>query len=169
MSKIVYQIAHYLMIRSQRTAPISDYRSYIFSEEWKVMGKYWLDLNNYRCQLFPFLTIGKRVKGRYRGYAIHHPDSESYQKLGLETKKNVLVLSKFAHQWIFHGILAGGHWEGIFWRWNSTVTLQNRYGSKFPNHWQRAANGWCRLNNSLKIVFLLMVVATASALLLKSF
>ena len=167
-SKIAYQIAHYLMIRKQRTVPISDYRGYIWSDEWKVMGKYWLDVNNYRCQFFPFLKIGKRVKGRYRGYAIHHPDLKAYSKLGMEGKEDVLVLSKFAHECIFHGILAGGHWKGIFWKWNSSVTLQNKYGSKFPNCWQRAANTWCRLNNGLKI-FLLMAVATASTLLLKSF
>jgi hypothetical protein len=83
--------------------------------------------------LFPWIRVGY-VNGRYYPYAIHHKDREAYQNIGSEELgEHILVLSRFAHKWVFHWLLSGG---------KRRVREQN----VFPNFWQSIANGICVIN-----------------------
>jgi hypothetical protein len=112
------------------------YPQYINSPEWKEKHSDWLKQANHRCMLFPWLRVGY-VDGKYYPYAIHHKDKEAYQNIGSEQlAKHVLVLSRFAHKWVFHWLLSGGK-------------RRVREQKVFPNFWQSVANEICEFNLAL--------------------
>jgi hypothetical protein len=47
------------------------YNDYIQSDAWRSRHKVWLKRTHHRCQLFPWLLVGK-TKGKYHPYAVHH-------------------------------------------------------------------------------------------------
>jgi hypothetical protein len=103
-----------------------DYRAYITSPEWRNKHKGFLKRSHHRCS-FSLLPIGRKIKGKYCGYAIHHMN---YKNLGSEQLWiDVITLHPFIHKWIIHGILSG------FKR----PSQQKDY----PNHAQRLAHFWC--------------------------
>jgi hypothetical protein len=103
-----------------------NYATYIVSEEWRDKHKGFLKRSHYRCA-FSYLPVGKKIKGRYFGYAIHHMN---YENLGSEQLWiDVIALHPFIHRWIIHGILSG------FKR----PSQQKNY----PNNAQRLAHFWC--------------------------
>lgn len=103
-----------------------NYQTYITSPEWRDKHKGFLKRSHYRCS-FSLLPIGKKIKGRYFGYAIHHMN---YLNLGNEQLwVDVVALHPFIHRWIIHGILSG------FKR----PSQQKNY----PNWLQRSAHFWC--------------------------
>lgn len=119
---------------------------YMNSEEWRLMQRIWLARAGYRCQMFPWKKIGKTVRGKYKGYEIHHLHKKAYRRLGKERyKRDVVVLSKFAHQWVYHRILSFG---------KTTVAKQK----KFPNILQRICNFWCILPYPVKWIWILSVI-----------
>lgn len=103
-----------------------DYKTYITSPEWRNKHKGFLKRAHYRCS-FSLLPIGKTIKGKYFGYAIHHMN---YQRLGDERIwEDVIPLHPFIHRWIIHGLLSG------FRR----PSQQKNY----PNKVQQLAHFWC--------------------------
>lgn len=95
--------------------------------------------------MLPWLHIGK-VKGKHYPYNMHHVD---YRNLGHEQLwRDVVPLSKFAHEWIIHGILSG------FKR----PSQQKHY----PNAAQRIAHAWCRSPLLIKWVVLWSIVLLLS-------
>ena len=142
-----------ILLRSSRRIPISfkDKNRYMKSREWKVMQKIWLHKSGYRCQMFPFILLGQH-SGRggwsnsyYGKYAIHHMNKSSYENLGLEElNKDVIVLSKFAHSFVYHFLLSFG---------------KRRAGDQkilpFANPFQKLMNHWCTQSNLTKIVFMI--------------
>jgi hypothetical protein len=91
--------------------------------------------------MLPWLYIGK-VKGKHHAYNMHHTH---YRNLGREQLWiDVVPLSKFAHDWIIHGILSG------FKR----PSQQRNY----PNMPQRVAHAWCRLPLLLKWIAICAIV-----------
>jgi hypothetical protein len=103
-----------------------DYKTYITSPEWRDKHKPFLKRSRYRCA-FSLLPIGRKIKGKYFGYALHHMN---YNNLGDEQLwVDVVCLHPFIHKWIIHGILSG------FRR----PSQQKNY----PNLLQKAAHYWC--------------------------
>jgi hypothetical protein len=135
--------------RKLRKKPLTraDKDAYMNSEEWRLMQRIWLARTRYRCQMFPWKKIGKSVRGRYKGYEIHHLNRKAYRRLGKERyKRDVVVLSTFAHQWIYHRILSFG---------KTTVAKQK----SFPNVFQRITNFWCILPYPVKWVWIILVIS----------
>jgi hypothetical protein len=128
--------------------------SYMKSQEWKTMQKVWLHEKGYRCQMFPFLVLGqhKPKKGWwnnaiYGKFAIHHMNRNAYQHLGMEKiDKDIIVLSKFAHEWVYHYLLSFGKRK-----------VGDQKSLKFPNPLQRAMNYWCLLNKWIKLLSLALL------------
>ncbi|MEO0373091.1 MAG: hypothetical protein AAF329_00410 [Cyanobacteria bacterium P01_A01_bin.17] len=125
----------------------------------------WLDRLGHRCQ-FTGNIVGKKYRGRYRGYDFHHTHSGAY---GRERPGwNYLLLSDWSH-WFVH-FLGGVIIQG---RGTRCVTIQNARAKrlpcswvwKFPNPLQQGFNFWCRLPWGLKwvvqvaIITLVMVTA----------
>ncbi len=120
--------------------------AYMNSAEWRLMQRIWLARAGYRCQMFPWKRIGKSVRGKYRGYEIHHLHKKAYRRLGKERyKRDVIVLSTFAHQWVYHRILSFG---------KTTVAKQK----KFPNTFQWIMNFWCVLPYPIKWIWIGLTV-----------
>lgn len=120
--------------------------AYMNSNEWRLMQRIWLARAGYRCQMFPWKKIGKTVRGKYRGYEIHHLHKKAYRRLGKERyKRDVVVLSTFAHQWVYHRILSFG---------KTTVAKQKN----FPNLLQRIVNLWCILPYPIKWIWIFFVL-----------
>ena len=114
---------------SKATPNRPDYYAYIKSAEWRSQHPRWLKSVRYRCTLFPWLKLGDG-----KPYAIHHLH---YRNLGNERlRRDVLPVSKFAHEWIIHGLLSGGKSAG----------QQRRY----PNMAQKLVHEWMRLGLWLK-------------------
>jgi hypothetical protein len=89
----------------KKTAKRVDYHQYIISQEWRSQHPNWLKAVGYRCTLFPWIEIGKG-----KPYSIHHLH---YRNLGNERLgRDVLPVSKFAHEKIVHGLLSGGKSAG---------------------------------------------------------
>ncbi len=125
-----------------------NYRDYITSLEWRDKHKGFLKRSHYRCS-FSLLPIGKSIKGKYRGYAIHHMN---YLNLGNEQLWiDVVALHPFIHRWIIHGILSG------FKR----PSQQKNY----PNTAQKIAHFWCCqpavLRGALAVAILVNLVRLA--------
>lgn len=120
---------------------MNQYSSYINSQEWRSKHPLWLKQAHHTCSLLPWLYIGK-VKGKHHAYNMHHMH---YRNLGREQIWiDVVPLSKFAHDWIIHGILSG------FKR-----PSQQRH---YPNTAQRVAHAWCRLPLLLKWTVICAIV-----------
>ncbi len=103
--------------------PLVDYQSYIQTDQWRSRHSEWLRAVGYRCTLLPWIRIG-----RGRPYAVHHLH---YANLGNERLgRDVLPVSKFAHQVIIHGLLS----------WGKPAGQQRRY----PNLGQQIAHTWMR-------------------------
>lgn len=113
-----------------------NYREYITSAEWRDKHKGFLKRSRYRCA-FSFLPVGKTIKGKYFGYAIHHMNYEnlSSEQLWID----VIALHPLIHRWIIHGILSG------FKR----PSQQKNY----PNAAQRLAHFWCCQPVAVRAVF----------------
>ena len=110
------------------------YQTYITSPEWRSHHPRWLKSVQYRCTFLPWLRIGDG-----KPYAIHHLH---YRNLGNERLiRDVLPVSKFAHEFIIHGLLSGGKAAG----------QQRRY----PNLAQKLVHAWMRLGLLLKGALLL--------------
>ncbi|MDW8302292.1 MAG: hypothetical protein RML38_07480, partial [Bacteroidia bacterium] len=132
--------------RKLRKKPLSraEKDAYMNSPEWRLMQKIWLARAGYRCQMFPWKKIGKTVNGKYKGYEIHHLHKKAYKRLGKERyKRDVVVLSTFAHQWVYHRILSFG---------KTTVQKQKN----FPNLLQRIMNMWCILPYPIKWLWIIV-------------
>jgi hypothetical protein len=103
--------------------------------------------------LFPWLRVGK-VGGKHHTYSIHHRHRSAYERLGYEAwHRDVLVLSRFAHECIFHWLLSGGK-------------RRVHHQKSFPNALQRLVNWWCRLVGVLLWLPPLVSGAALSCLLL---
>lgn len=128
-----------------------NYHQYIKSQAWYAKHPGWLKQANYRCMMFPWITIGKTTKGRYHRYQTHHAH---YRNVGKERLgRDVLMLSPVAHQLIYHCLLSGG---------------VRRAGKQkvFPNFAQRVANFWCNLPLFLKTWLLYLLGAIAVVVVL---
>ncbi len=124
-------------------------RDYMQSRDWKDKHKGWLSKCNYRCTMFPWVTVGKKVARQYHPYRIHHLH---YGSVGREKLWwDVLPLCPFAHDWIIHGVLSGFRSAG-----------QQRH---YPNAAQRAVHLWCRSPELLKGLVVLGVLVGAIAVL----
>jgi hypothetical protein len=116
------------------------YQDYLKSNMWRSRHAIWLRRTNYRCQLFPWLRVGKKIRGRYYPYAMHHMHINAYRRQGGESwNRDVIVLSPYAHDFVFHWLLSGGK-------------RKIRHQKDFPNLAQRSAvggsaslslNWWC--------------------------
>jgi len=139
--------------RAQRVNPIPfiEKQTYMISDEWKLMQKIWLHEIGYRCQMFPFIILGKHGawgKSYYGNYAIHHTTRKSYENLGKEVLNiDVIVLSKFAHESIFHYIYSFGKKK-----------VRDQKVLRFANPLQIAGNYWCKLNLKFKLISVICVV-----------
>lgn len=142
-----------LFKREQRVTPIPfiEKQSYMISDEWKLMQKIWMHEIGYKCQMFPFIILGKHgawANSYYGKFAIHHTTRKAYKNLGMEVlNKDVIVLSKFAHESVFHFICSFG---------KKKVRDQKLF--RFPNFLQVACNLWCKLNEMFKLVFLMFML-----------
>lgn len=118
-----------------------NYAKYIVSEEWRDKHKVFLKRSHYRCA-FSFLPVGKKIKGRYFGYAIHHMN---YENLGSEQLWiDVIALHPFIHRWIIHGILSG--------------FKRPSQQKKYPNAAQRLAHFWCCQPVMLRAVLAILLL-----------
>jgi hypothetical protein len=107
----------------KKTAKRVNYHQYIISQQWRSQHSIWLKAVGYRCTLCPWIKIG-----RGKPYAIHHLH---YRNLGQERLgRDVLPVSKFAHEKIIHGILS----------WGKSAGKQQNY----PNLAQSVAHEWMR-------------------------
>lgn len=125
---------------------MAKYQNYIKSREWYSKHKAWLKEADYRCQFLPWITVGKKVNGKYHPYQTHHLH---YGNLGNEELgRDVVVLCPVAHQLIYHCLLSGG---------------VRRAGQQktFPNCAQRVANLWCSLPLQLKMGLIYLFLAIA--------
>lgn len=133
---------------------ILSYNDYILSDTWRNRHKGWLKRTDHRCQLFPWLRVGRRVKGKYHPYAVHHMHRNAYKRQGCEAwNRDVLVLSPLAHDFIFHGVASG-------------FKRRTRQQKDFPNPVQRTLNWYCRFIGVLlwlPPVCTLIIVAIALA------
>jgi hypothetical protein len=128
---------------------------YMKSKEWQLMQKIWLYEKGYRCQMFPFLVLGQHKtkkswwhNGVYGKYAVHHIDKKAYEQLGMEQlDKNVIVLSKFAHKWVYHYLLSFGKRK-----------VSDQKLVKFANPLQKIMNYWCFLNKWMKLILALIII-----------
>ena len=137
-----------------RTTPFSytEKSAYMRSKEWQTMHKIWLHEKGYRCQMFPFLFLGQhKPKGGWYNnavngkYAIHHVDKNAYKNLGKERlDKEVIVLSKFAHDFVYHYLLSLG----------ARKVRDQKSINSFANPLQVLMNYWCFLNKWVKITVL---------------
>ena len=120
-----------------------NYKEYITSSEWRDKHKIFLKRSHYRCAFFPWIKIGKTMKGKYHPYAVHHCN---YENLGSEQLwVDVICLCPFVHNFIIHGLLSG------FRR----PSQQKNY----PNKAQQLAHFWCCqpvIVRGLLVVFLLV-------------
>lgn len=125
-----------------------NYRTYIKSREWYAKHKDWLKQADYRCMMFPWVTIGKTINKKYHPYQTHHTH---YGNLGNEELgRDVVMLCPVAHKLFFHCLFSGGI---------------KRAGQQknFPNCAQRIANFWCWLPiwlkiSAIKVAFLISVI-----------
>jgi hypothetical protein len=116
------------------TVPKVQYSQYILSQAWRSQHPQWLQAVGYRCTLLPWIRIGKG-----QPYAIHHLH---YHNLGHERLgRDVLPLSKFAHEKIIHGLLSG---------WKSAGKQRN-----YPNLLQHIMHEWMRQRFWFKQILLL--------------
>ncbi|WP_157962180.1 hypothetical protein [Winogradskyella aurantiaca] len=144
-----------MMKREKRLTPFTyeQKTNYMLSNEWKLMQKIWLYQKGYRCQMFPFLVLGRHnIRGSHKNfygpYAIHHVNRTAYKKLGMENlNTDVVVLSKFAHEFIYHYILSFG-----------AKKVRDQKFVPFPNPLQVLANYWCFANSFLKLAILLLTI-----------
>ncbi len=112
--------------------PELSYQDYLKSSLWRSRHKDWLQRTHNRCQLFPWVRVGS-IRGKYHPYAIHHMHINAYRRQGREFwNRDVIVLSPFAHDFIFHWLVSGGK-------------RKVRYQKDFPNIAQRSLNWWCRV------------------------
>jgi hypothetical protein len=119
------------------------------------MQKVWLYDKGYRCQMFPFLVLGQHKLKKswwndsfYGKFAVHHVTKKAYENLGNEKLDNdVIVLSKFAHKWIYHYLLSFGKKKA-----------GDQKFIKFANPLQITMNYWCFLNNWLKLLLFLLAI-----------
>jgi hypothetical protein len=123
----------------------ADYRGYITSPEWREKHKEFLKRSHYRCS-FSLLPIGKKIKGKYHGYAMHHMN---YENLGDERLWiDVIALHPFIHRWVLHGILSG--------------FKRPSQQKKYPNTAQQIFHFWCCqppiLRNALLLIGVLNVL-----------
>jgi hypothetical protein len=110
------------------------YQTYIVSQEWRSHHPKWLKAVGYRCTLFPWIRIGKG-----KPYAIHHLH---YRNLGHERLgRDVLPLSKFAHEKVVHGLLSN---------WKSAGKQRS-----YPNLSQQMMHEWMRQRCWFKQLLLL--------------
>jgi hypothetical protein len=143
--------------RKERRSPLpfNQKALYMKSQEWQTMQKIWLYKKKYRCQMFPFLVLGqhKPKKGwwndaYYGKYAIHHINTKAYKNLGLEElDRDVIVLSKFAHKWVYHYLLSFGKRK-----------VSDQKLVKFANPLQKIMNYWCFLNKWMKLILALIII-----------
>lgn len=123
-----------------------EYASYIVSPEWRDKLPTWLKLADHRCSLFPWMIVGKKVsvgKGKrvYKPYAAHHMH---YENQGAELYgRDVIILSKFAHKYIIHGICSGFKSAG-------------KQKTPYPNLAQRMLHGWCVQATVIKLQYLML-------------
>lgn len=146
-----------LLERKNRIQPISFRKKnlYMKSAEWQTMQKLWLHNKGYRCQMFPFLVLGQHKPKRgwwndslYGKFAVHHIDKNAYEQLGMEQlDKNVIVLSKFAHNWVYHYLLSFGKRK-----------VSDQKLVKFANPLQKIMNYWCFLNKWIKLILALIII-----------
>ena len=77
-----------------------NYKTYIYSSEWRGKHKDFLKRSHYRCSMFPWIKCGKKHR-----YNCHHMN---YRNKGSEQLWiDVIVLCPFVHSFIIHGILSG--------------------------------------------------------------
>ncbi|NJM76362.1 MAG: general secretion pathway protein GspF [Acaryochloridaceae cyanobacterium RU_4_10] len=115
----------------KKTAKRVNYHQYIISQEWRSQHPNWLKAVGCRCTLFPWIEIGKG-----KPYSIHHLH---YRNLGNERLgRDVLPVSKFAHEKILHGLLSGGKSAG----------KQRNY----PNLAQCLVHEWMRQRRWFKVL-----------------
>jgi hypothetical protein len=125
--------------------PRVDYHSYFTSSAWRARHPDWLNAVGNRCTLFPWLKIGH---GRL--YAIHHLH---YRNLGNERLgRDVLPLSKFAHQRIIHGLLSG----------DKSAAEQRRY----PNLAQQLVHEWMRQRLWFKACLVVTIASSIVVLII---
>lgn len=139
----------------QRRKPFSfeEKSGYMISKEWQTMQKVWLHKKGHRCQMLPFLYLGQhKPKGGWYNnavngkYAVHHVSSNAYRNLGMEVlDKDVIVLSKFAHKWIYHYLLSFGK-----------KRVRDQFFFKFANPLQLGMNYWCFLNKWWKLIIVIL-------------
>ena len=105
----------YILYKRERriqSFEFTEKQAYMNSKEWNLMKKIWLHESGYRCQMFPFIVLGQHGswnKSYYGNFAVHHTTLNSYKNLGKEVlNKDVVVLSKFAHDIIFHYLCSFG-------------------------------------------------------------
>ncbi len=123
--------------KSQKVTQKVNYQTYIVSKEWRSQHPQWLKAVGYRCTLLPWISIGKG-----KPYAIHHLH---YRNLGHERLgRDVLPLSKFAHENILHGILSG---------WKSAGKQRH-----YPNLPQQIIHEWMRQRFWFKLILILVLI-----------
>jgi hypothetical protein len=114
-----------------------DYKTYITSPEWRNKHKPWLKRSKYRCA-FSGLTIGRTIKGKYFGYAVHHM---KYENLGDETLwVDVICLHPLIHRLIVHGILSG--------------FKRPSQQAHYPNKAQQVFHYWCTLPHLVRVALI---------------
>ena len=107
------------------------YSNYRNSDAWFGQHEKWLKASKNRCQLFPWVRVGK-INRKYHKYNIHHLHRNAYRRQNKEKwNRDVIVLCPFAHKLVFHWLLSGG---------KKTVSEQK----DFPNTQQRVFNWYCR-------------------------
>lgn len=130
---------------------IETYQEYIKSPSWQDRHKYWLRRTGHRCQLFPWVKVGW-VDGKYYPYAIHHLHMNAYKRRRKEVwNRDVIVVSKFAHNRIFHWLLSAGKTRVGDGR-KTNHNPKSKYQKAFPNIFQRLANWYCRLTGIILFV-----------------
>lgn len=121
--------------------PFVQYSSYICSQKWQEKQKQFLKETGYRCSFLGSI-IGKKFKGKYRGYNLHHMN---YKNLGDERLWiDVILVSSWVHTFIIHGVLSG------FKR----PSQQKSY----PNLPQRCFHFWCCQPHLLRVTLMVMIV-----------
>lgn len=126
-----------------------EYRDYIHSEGWRDKQKECLIRGRNRCAMFPWVTIGKSLKGQYRPYRVHHLH---YGSIGKEKFWwDILPLCPVAHDWIIHGIFSGFRSAGK--------------QASYPNRFQQGVHLWCRMPDLFKGFVVLGLLVGAIAVL----
>ena len=120
-----------------------NYNDYLNSSHWHNKTKAWRTIAFGRCAMFPFI----------RGYHCHHV---SYKNFGNEKyKRDIVVLSPFAHKFIIHGVLSG------FKRPNEQ--------KKYPNIFQRIAHLWCQIPLKMTTALVIWVLLLNFGVEIKAF